>query len=163
MIMRVQNIFFSFCLLFISCENENNSTPIAGDTPIPRVMISIIDKQGNDLLNPDNPNGYKHENIELYADSLTATKRCENLELTFVPHNNNPTRWFMHVRIFSDFKKVRPEFNDTLYCSTSYLKLNDTTIDVIYSEYVVCGHVKGLVTALYNGQNLNEMGGTVVK
>lgn len=160
--MTISKILCGFCLLFVSCNDESLSTPIVGNTPIPRIMISIIDKQGNDLLDPNNPDGYKHDDIELYADSLTTIKRCENWEFIF-RHYDNPDRWFMLVWSFVDLKKFRPEFNDTLYCATSYLKLNDTTIDIIYSEYAICGHIKSLVTSLYNGEDLHAQNGTIIK
>ena len=161
--MKKLSITIGICLLFASCQKEEYcQTPIAGDTPIPSVKVSIIDKQGNDLLNPNNPSSYNHDNIELYADSLTTIKRCENWELNFRQYEN-PPKWFILIRSFADFKKYRSEFNDTLYCATSYLKLNDTTTDVIYSEYAIYGHVINLVTALYNGEDLQSMEGTVVK
>lgn len=161
--MRKIIFFICFCFFF-SCQKGNNEDrEIVGHFPIPYVKFSIMDKEGNDLLNPTNPNSYKHYNIALYTDSLTTKKRCENRNIEYHTYDNNPERWYICFMAYCDSKKIRPEFNDTLYCATNYLKLNDTTVDVVYSEYIINGYVKALYTILYNGEDIFHTGGYAVK
>ena len=162
--MRRISFFVGICLFFASCQKEDKEDRnIVGHMPVPYVEFSIIDKQGNDLLNPYNSNGYSHYNIGLYVDSLTTIKRCENTNIEYLTYDSNPSRWFISFRAYCDTKKIRPEFNDTLCCATNYLKLNDTTIDVVYSEYVISGYVKALCTILYNGEDIFHTGGYAIK
>lgn len=146
------------CCLLFSCQKENEDI-IRGYFPTPIVTFSIMDKDGNDLLNPYNPNSYKHHGISLYKDSLTTQKRCECL----FSYDDNLERWNIEFWAFCDSKKIRPEFNDTLCCATNYLKLNDTTIDVVYSEYILSGCFKALCTILYNGEDIFHTSGYAVK
>lgn len=150
------------CCLLFSCQKENEDRIIRGYFPTPVVTFSILDKDGNDLLNPYNPNSYKHNDIALYKDSLCTIKRCENYDIRYYTLEDN-TKWCIEFWAYCDSKKIRPEFNDTICCATNYLKLNDTTIDTVYSEYIISGRLKALCTILYNGDDIFHTRGYAIK
>jgi hypothetical protein len=83
MIKSLTSLLLLFAALFSSCSKEPNTC----FTPPASIHMQLIDKDGNDLLNPSNPNGYKSTDISIYhmdngkktfskisLDSLTDTK-----------------------------------------------------------------------------------------
>lgn len=58
-------------LLFFSCNDDKDCCGMYIAT---FADISYADSEGNDLLNPDNDNGYKEENIDIYRLSAEGEK-----------------------------------------------------------------------------------------
>ena len=116
------------------------------------IHIFIFDKDSCDLLNPNNPKGYKESEIALYQDP-DLKEKLFNVDV--LPLDKDSI-YCIHLMAPMDYKE-----NDKL-CATSYLKLNDTTIDTIYTEITEteCSHTVSKI--IYNGKDVDRSF-TVVK
>ena len=74
----------------LACESERGCM---GEVFESRVCLVFIDKDSTDLLNPDNPNGYKFSEMGLYKDPELKERRTNNAwqlgsEMTCISHTN---------------------------------------------------------------------------
>ena len=147
----------------LACESERGCMGEAFDT---RICFVFIDKDSIDLLNPDNPNGYKFSEMGLYKDPELKERRTEywryDSEMGCISHTNFELKLFYYIRfeVPIDYKEKRD--GKTIGCATSYLKLNETTIDTVYTEVIVteCSHRMHKV--FYNGEDVSDITNTSV-
>ena len=143
--------------LFVTCSKDEGGEREAIDTG---VCFALLDKDSTDLLNPDNPNGYKFSEMGLYEDSELKRKRT-NINWELIPGENrffNPEKLKeIYVVFFNapmDYKINRD--GKTIWCATSYLKLNQTTIDTVYTEVLETKNAQMIIKALYNGTDITK-------
>ncbi|MBR5957266.1 MAG: hypothetical protein IKZ99_02765, partial [Salinivirgaceae bacterium] len=63
----MRNVFFIVLIIttMLACEKNDDVERESIDT---QVCLVFLDKDSTDLLNPDNPNGYKFSEMGLYKD-----------------------------------------------------------------------------------------------
>ncbi len=91
-------ILLSILVAMISCK-KNNENRIFDETPFD---ISYFDKNGNDLLNPNNPNSYKETDINIYylINGEKVKQYQKNLEYPksfFISNEIRDNKYFMRL------------------------------------------------------------------
>ena len=121
----------------LACESERGCM---GEVFESRVCLVFIDKDSTDLLNPDNPNGYKFSEMGLYKD--------RELEL----------KLFYYILFEPPIDYKEKKNGKTVGCATSYLKLNEATIDTVYTEVILTECSRTLGKVVYNGEDITRTG-----
>ena len=143
----------------LACEKNNNEE---GEFISKTVCLVFIDKDSTDLLNPDNPNGYKFSEMGLYKDPELKERRTEywryDSEMGCISHTNFELKLFYYIRfeVPIDYKEKRD--GKTIGCATSYLKLNEATIDTVYTEVILTECSRTLGKVVYNGEDITRTG-----
>jgi hypothetical protein len=134
--------------LMTACTKEEVKDPCKMGPPY--MDIKIFDKDSSNLLDPNNEKGYKTDEIGFYKDS-SLTINCITKEEQILFSDENAV-YYLILPVNIDYHIERK--GETFYCSTSYLKLNNTTIDTIYTECSMteCGEV--LSKVVYNGEDI---------
>jgi len=115
--------------------------------------IKITNAKGEDLLNQSNKCCYKESDICFYKDSeLTINYLDTNGEQILRSDENQ--NYFITLPIPIDYRIEKN--GKTTYCSTSYLKLNDTIIDTICTECISTDCGKILTKLEYNGEDITS-------
>ena len=166
-----------FAIVVAACkkdEENNNSFSIVDVT----IELGILDKDGCDLLNPTSENGYKLSEIGLYKNPELTEIRPKLNDWVNVEFEENKTReddiqlvFCDSCKVFSDYDyqpiyylvfHAPPFDNETerdgkkIRYATSYLKLNASTVDTIYTE-VTLGENRSFVSKiLYNGNDITK-------
>lgn len=143
----------------IACEKNDNEE---GEAISRTVCLVFIDKDSTDLLNPDNPNGYKFSEMGLYKDPELKERRTEywhfGSEMTCISHTNFELKLFYYILFDAPIDYKEKKNGKTFGCATSYLKLNETTIDTVYTEIVVSEGSQRLSKVVYNGEDITRTG-----
>jgi len=135
-----------FCVLaLMNCSKENNSNESFDVI----VDIRILDKDSCDLLNPNNMNSYK--GIALYKDSGLKERRFDSDLVPYQSENYGDTLYYL------SFAAPMDTLNNGKYCATSYLKLNETTVDTIYTEITDEVNWHHLTKVVYNGKKVGRL------
>ena len=103
--------------LFLSCNKEK----VSCFTPPQSTLIRIVDKEGVDLLNPTNSNGFKLSDISIYY-TKNNVKNNSRIKLESLPNSNT---YFLSTDISWNADKGQ-EFS---------LVLSPTITDNIYLRY----------------------------
>ena len=129
------------------------------------VCIVLLDKDSTDLLDPDNPNGYKFSEMGLYEDLDLKQKRLAGWQLVAEMNcfNNSDIKLYYGIAFHApmDYKIKRD--GETIWYATSYLKLNQTTVDTVYTEVTETAHSLKLRNVLYNGVDITTNYFVVIK
>ena len=137
----------------MACENKNECCGYYDTT----VYISILDKDSCEMLNPGNPNGYKVTDIVLFKDSNLKEKQADVNFISFPNiYGEQDSMYYIFFNAPMDYR------NGDKFCATSYLKLNDTTIDVVYTEVTESTDSQVLTKVLYNNEDITRTK-TIVK
>jgi hypothetical protein len=144
----------------IACEKNDNEE---GEAISRTVCLVFIDKDSTDLLNPDNPNGYKFSEMGLYKDPELKERRTNNAwqlgsEMTCISHTNFELKLYYYILFRAQIDYKEKKNGETFGCATSYLKLNETTIDTVYTEIVVSEGSQRLSKVVYNGEDITRTG-----
>ena len=143
----------------IACEKNNNEE---GEFISKTVCLVFIDKDSTDLLNPDNPNGYKFSEMGLYKDPELKERRTEywryDSEMGCISHTNFELKLYYYILFRAQIDYKEKKNGETFGCATSYLKLNETTIDTVYTEIVVSEGSQRLSKVVYNGEDITRTG-----
>ena len=153
-------------LLIISCNKEEEIVPSLSCCPGPQLdfSISLIDKNGIDLLNPKNSNSFIHSEIRLYEDSTESndvtydwsSNNTDSLIITqYFDSINNP--YILHLKAHSEFYE-----NSNKIESTVLLKLAENDFDTIQATIEVSSHKK-LVKIKYNNIMLFDIENNIPK
>lgn len=126
------------------------------------VCLVFLDKDSTDLLNPDNPNGYKFSEMGLYKD-LDLKERCKagwrlGSEMSCFSHTNLELKLYYYVLFDAPRNYMEKRDGNAVWCATSYLKLNETTIDTVYTEVTETKYSERLSKVLYNGEDITRTG-----
>lgn len=170
-------VFFAVALcatILASCTKEDDEkefTAIVVD-----VNIRILDKDSCDLLNPVNKGCYNFSEIGLYKNSELTEKRHKKTDVILnedVPQNKNrdddvqfllyesnnlPGRQTYSIHFFAPVDYSTERNGETIWYATSYLKLDASTIDTIYTEIMESGNVMGINKIMYNGLDITKSG-----
>lgn len=118
--------------MFTSCDKKDEQNQ---STLIDVILeFSFEDNKGNDLLNPDFANSYKHEDLKVYyLDNGVESILANNESLHFISNERNVYTLFI-----------------PLPHDTSFLKLSEGTIDTIRSEHKVGDNYNYITKVWYN-------------
>jgi len=121
-------------------NNPVIDTNVVGGIYISRSAdISFVDKHGNDLLNPDNPNGFKKQSLKLYYLEEGLKKEV------YFPHYDAPRNIDLFCeREFCELRKV--------VSHTTYLEFEPGVEDIIESEFIKNGGSILVSKIYYNGE-----------
>ena len=114
--------------VFISCnkDDSNEKTTVFFDTS---VEISAKNVNGEDLLNPNNPNAYKTENIKIYylinGEKQEVNDNKMDYPRSFLVYQNGED---FRIRIFKNNSKIEG-------LPITYIKWNENETDTIQTEY----------------------------
>ena len=150
-------------MAFAACSKNEDRESEAIDT---HVCLVFLDKDSTDLLNPDNPNGYKFSEMGLYKDLNLMEKRTNGWlfgsEEGCLSHTNFELKVYYYILFDAPKDYMEKRDGKNLWCATSYLKLNETTIDTVYTEVIVteCSHRMHKV--FYNGEDVSDITNTSV-
>ncbi|MBO7143482.1 MAG: hypothetical protein J6W13_01460 [Salinivirgaceae bacterium] len=125
-----------------------------------QLCLIILDKDSTDMLNPDNPNGYKFCEMGLYKD-LELKDRLTNgwylgSEECCVSNIKFEKKIYYFIRFIAPMDSMEKRDGKVVWCATSYLKLNETTIDTVYTEVVETEYSQILKKVLYNGVDISR-------
>lgn len=152
------------CAVVMSaCNKESSDEPVDKYNDDTKVSIIIMDKDSTDLLNPS----INKFDVVLYKDTEMMEKRSEYLLLDTLPKLWNmvdtTVRYYMYFFAPLDYSKEIPENLEKIWYSTSYLSIDGATVDTIRTEVVESANSLILKKAFYNGKDLSETNGVVVK
>lgn len=142
----------------ISCSENNDDNPEIATVNALGIEISITDGNGNDLLDPNNPNAFLEENIRLYY------KVNGQVEEVYDSHLTHPRHFlvFQHeseyrIRVFLNEKENATQ-------TITYIKWNATDTDTIKAELRRWGASNVAVDEVwYNGGLKNSYYFEIVK
>lgn len=154
----MRNIFSIVAIIttLVAC-NKNDVERECIET---QVCLVILDKDSTDMLNPDNPNGYKFSKMGLYKD-LELKDRLTNgwylgSEECCISNTNFEKKLYYYIRFIAPMDSMEKRDGKVVWCATSYLKLNETTIDTVYTEVVETEYSQILKKVLYNGKDISR-------
>ena len=152
------------CAVVMSaCNKESSDEPVDRYNDDTKVSIIIMDKDSTDLLNPS----INKFDVVLYKDTEMMEKRSEYLLLDTLPKLWNmvdtTVRYYMYFFAPLDYSKEIPENLEKIWYSTSYLSIDGATVDTIRTEVVESANSLILKKSFYNGKDLSETNGVVVK
>ena len=143
----------------IACEKNDNEE---GEAISRTVCLVFIDKDSTDLLNPDNPNGYKFSEMGLYKDPELKERHTTgwhfDSEMTCISHTNFELKLFYYILFEPPIDYKEKKNGKTVGCATSYLKLNEATIDTVYTEVILTECSRTLGKVVYNGEDITRTG-----
>jgi len=143
----------------MACEKNDDAEREDFNT---QVSLVFLDKDSTDLLNPDNPNGYKISEIGLYKDLELKEKRTNGWrfgsEMSCFSHTNLEPKLYYFILFVAPMDYIEKRDGDIIWCATSYLKLNETTVDTVYTEVLETAHSQKLMKVLYNGGDVTRLG-----
>lgn len=134
---------------------------------VTKVSVLVFDKDSCDMLNPNYNKDGKNFDMALYKDQEMRQKRTECFVLDTC-HNfwnmaDTTTYYYMFFYAPLDYSKDIPEESKKIWYSTSYLSIDGATVDTIRTEVVESANSLILKKAFYNGKDLSETNGVVVK
>jgi len=118
-------IILIFAMIFLSCQEEEVSTNI--DIVI---EITVIDKSGNDLLNPSVENSFKEESIKIYylIDGV--------VEEVYYPNSDNPKGFRIYERDSIYRMGLSPNGNKKEEFPVTYIQWNETDTDTVKGSFL---------------------------
>jgi len=127
------------CLIILSCKDKNSEKDMLLADPAPvEINFYVEDSEGNDLLDPENPNAFGPEDI-----TITCTEQIGSGTKTYHvgAYNGNPERnqWFDVI--------VTPYFLDKNLTQKKYV----VSIGNYYSQYLASMPVKTVEIAWPDG------------
>ena len=148
----------------VACDKNGDVERESIDT---QVCLVFLDKDSTDLLNPDNPNGYKFSEMGLYKDLELRDKRTNGWHFDSgegcFSSTNLELKLYYYILFGAPKDYMEKREGKTVWCATSYLKLNETTVDTIYTEVLETPHSETLIKVLYNGVDVTRLGLVVKK
>jgi len=127
----------------MSCNKEENNLNTDERMNIDvGYQLFLKNSNGDNLLDPLNNISFKHSEIKLYEDAKL------NIEIQDSLVYKSPDGYFLHL--FGGGEKEMSKNDENIKYGTSYLKLNSTTIDTIYSESIYKNEGLVLNKVIYN-------------
>lgn len=153
-IMKQFFLFIFFVTAVLACK-EDEKTPCITMVQAP-LSISILDKNNNDLLNPNSSNAYKTSEVVFYKDSTFTKKRYEfnDIDLNVLMQASDSI-YYLNFIIPIDYLVNRNGKN--IYCSESYLKLNNK-VHTIYTEQSEQECNKKIEKIIFDNIDVTELG-----
>ena len=163
-----------FATVVAACKEDEESNKEFSVTAT--IELNILDKDSCDLLNPANENGYKLSEIGLYKNPELTEKRPKLNDWVNKEIEENKTReddlqlvFCDNCKVFSDYQPIyylvfhAPPYDNEMVrdgkrirYATSYLKLNATMVDTIYTEITILENSAYLSKILYNGDDITN-------
>ena len=108
-------------ILFSSCSSDDEQFIVSA-----AIDISVKDSEGNDLLNPENVNSFKENQINIFYV-------VNGQELIFYNGDlAHPKGFFIYKEEKSEFRiRVFPNMDKNLELPVTYIKWNSTDTDTI--------------------------------
>jgi len=122
--MKPVTLMLISAMIFLSCQEEKNSTNI--DT---HIEIAVVDKNGNDLLNPSAENSFKEENIKIYY-LINGV-----VEEVFYPNLDYPRCFRIYERDGIYRMRLSPNGNEKDEFPVTYIKWNETDTDTVKCNF----------------------------
>ena len=152
-------LFVAIAMVLLACEKKADDERESINT---RVCLVFLDKDSTDLLNPDNPNGYKFSEMGLYKDLELKKKHtdgwCFNSGEGCFSDTNLQQKLYYYILFSAPMDYMEKRDGNIFWCATSYLKLNETTVDTVYTEVLDTPHSQKLIKVLYNGEDVTRLG-----
>jgi hypothetical protein len=162
-------LLIALCATIVAACSKEEEQSLGGEIVDVSIELCIIDKDSNDLLNPANANGYKLADIGLYKNRELTEKRPKLSDWVYEEIAENKNRDDDVQLLFCDNCKIKyylrffaPPYDNemkrdgkTIRYATSYLKLNASTIDTIYTEITMGDH-SFLSKLEYNGEDITK-------
>lgn len=162
----MKNIFLiaAIATVLLACEKKDDVEKEAIHT---RVCLVILDNDSTDLLNPDNPKGYRFPEMGLYKDLELKEKRTNGWEFDFGNGCFSETaleqKLYYYILFSAPMDYMEMRNGNIIWCATSYLKLNETIVDTVYTEVLETAHAQLLCKVLYNGEDVTKLGLVIKK
>lgn len=127
------SLYLSICILAItSCAKKDCCEPVLQEgQPLSHVAISVKDNQGNDLLNPSNPNSLKANSISLEHVYGWGSEKVDydekNNKIKIIKH---PNLQDLYVLLLQSNLKL-----DSNSKSKTIIKWNDIETDTMEVEF----------------------------
>lgn len=132
--------------VFVSCSKNNDDEPQNQYSINRGVEISLKNSNGEDLLDPNNPNGYKAEEIKLYY--LINGEKQE----VFDPNMDNP-RNFLIYNHDSEYR-IGISLNDTDSDTRpiTYVEWNEIETDTLQAAFFKNENTIQVIKTWFNGE-----------
>ena len=132
--------------VFVSCSKNNDDEPQNQYSINRGVEISLKNSNGEDLLDPNNPNGYKAEEIKLYY--LINGEKQE----VFDPNMDNP-RNFLIYNHDSEYR-IGISLNDTDSDTRpiTYVEWNEIETDTLQAAFFKTENTIEVIKTWFNGE-----------
>ena len=132
--------------VFVSCSKNNDDEPQNQHSINRKVEISLKNSNGEDLLDPNNPNAYKAENIKLYYLINGEKQEVFNPNMdyprNFLIYNHDPE---YRIRIFQNDtdNETRP---------ITYVEWNENETDTLQAEFFKTENTIQVIKTWFNGE-----------
>ncbi|NOQ27890.1 MAG: hypothetical protein GQ564_21215 [Bacteroidales bacterium] len=163
--MKKINCLFLFLLLVfgISCSEDESDNTYYGLSIGTTVLISIVDDQGTDLLDPNTPNYFNCSNAKI----------SHLLNGEIIEYNEGHLDFGEGYRIYNS--EVRASFDTYMFCvlatcayrsdsentnPITYIKWNDTDTDTLQCEYHIEEYSITCTKVWFNGNEVWVSPGT---
>jgi hypothetical protein len=153
----MKNMNYLFLLFFIlygtSCSEENISEGYSISTA---VKISVVDQQGSDLLDPDNENNLKSENIKIFhmIDGELTEFSEGYLDypkgfLIYNPYDLGFNEQYLFCLLATDASASTGELESLL--PVTYIQWNETDMDTVKCQYYQTDNILECTKVWFNG------------
>ena len=79
-------------------------------------------------------------------------------EMSCFSHTNLELKLYYYIVFDAPKYYMEKRDGNIIWCATSYLKLNKTTVDTVYTEVLETPHSQKLMKVLYNGDDVTRLG-----
>jgi len=123
--MKPVTLMLSLVMVLLSCQKEENSVFLDGG-----IEITVIDNNGNDLLNPSAENSFKEESIKIYylIDGV--------VEEVYHPTADYPRNFFIYERDGIYRMALSLNGNEKDEFPVTYIQWNETDTDTVKGSFL---------------------------
>lgn len=132
--------------VFVSCSKNNDDEPQNQYSINRGVEISLKDSNGEDLLDPNNPTGYKADEIKLYY--LINGEKQE----VFDPNMDNPRNSLIYNHDSEYRIGISLNDTDSETLPITYVEWNEIETDTLQAEFFKTENTIQVIKTWFNGE-----------